>query len=332
MINARRDDEAGRIAALRRYNVLDTVREQPFDKITELVCTVLDVPISTVSLIDSDRQWFKSASGVDAIQTPRSGTFCAHTIMRDDALVVPDALCDPRFQSSPFVTGQPHLRSYLGVPLQTSDGYNLGALCAIDTVAREFDAAQIAILTRFAALVVDELELRLIAERDYLTGALTRRGFVEQVRKEIARFGRHGRGSVLALFDVDHFKSVNDRFGHPAGDRVLTSIASVCQTMVRADDAFGRLGGEEFALLIADTDMAGAMIAAEKFRRAIAGIVVGEPGQIRVTASFGLAALTGGVASADAWIAQADEALYASKRDGRNRCSWHRSVPASVAA
>jgi GAF domain-containing protein len=219
MLDPKLFDEEGRLAALERYGVLDTPPEPPFEKITSLVQSVLAVPICAVSLVDRERQWFKAIQGLDARETPRSISFCTHTIKSDQALIVPDAFADPRFLASPLVVGPPHIRSYAGVPLQTPDGYNVGALCAIDVEPREFSDAQIGILASFASLVIDELELRRIAERDHLTHALTRRGFLEQMKREIARFHRHGRDSVLVLMDIDHFKSVNDRFGHPAATK-----------------------------------------------------------------------------------------------------------------
>src|SRR5690349_6483011 len=169
-------DEEGRLAALNRYEILDTPPEAPFEKITSLVQDVLQVPICAVSLVDREQQWFKSIQGLDTRRTPRSISFCTHTIRTDEALIVPDALHDPRFSANPLVLGEPHIRSYAGVPLQSPDGYNVGALCAIDVVPRTFSDAQLAILRSFATLVVDQLELRRIAVRDHLTGALTRRG------------------------------------------------------------------------------------------------------------------------------------------------------------
>jgi diguanylate cyclase (GGDEF)-like protein len=313
-------DEAGRVAALERYEVLDTPREKPFEKITSLVQSVMNVPICAVSLVDRERQWFKSIQGLDVSETPRSMSFCTHTITTSEPLLVRDALEDARFRSNPLVTDEPHIRSYAGVPLKSPDGYNLGALCAIDRVPREFSEAQIGILKSFAALVVDELELRRIAERDHLTGALTRRGFINQVNKEMARFRRHGRRSVLVLLDVDHFKSVNDRFGHPAGDEVLKAVSAVCGKHLRADDSFGRLGGEEFGLLLSDVDEAGGRNASERFRRSIEELMIDVGQVIQVTASFGLAPLTAALGTPEGWISAADEALYEAKRRGRNRC------------
>lgn len=320
MLDQKLEDERGRLAALERYGVLDTPPEKPFDKITSLVQSVMEVPICAVSLVDRERQWFKSVQGLDAMESPRSDSFCTHTITRHEPLLVIDALKDPRFSCSPLVLGEPQIRSYAGVPLQTPDGYNIGALCAIDYVPREYSDAQISILKSFASLVVDELELRRIAERDHLTGALTRRGFSQQLKKEIARFQRYECQSVLVLLDVDHFKSVNDRFGHPGGDEVLKLVSSVCQRHLRQNDFFGRLGGEEFGILLTDTDADGGWNAAEKVRRAIEEqpLDVGE--RIRVTASFGLASINAPISRPEDWIAEADEALYAAKREGRNRC------------
>lgn len=332
MLDDKLTDEQGRVAALQRYGVLDTAPEAPFEKITALVQSVMAVPICAVSLIDLERQWFKSIQGLDATETPRSVSFCTRTIETYEPLLVTDALQDPRFRSNPYVQGAPHIRSYAGVPLRTPDGYNVGALCVIDMVPREFSDAQVGILKSFAALVVDELELRRIAERDHLTGALTRRGFTEQMKKEIARFQRHNRDSVLLLLDVDHFKSVNDRHGHPAGDQVLKGVSAVCLDQLRADDSFGRIGGEEFAVLLSDTDFEGGMAAAEKFRRSIEEACIDIAGGISVTASFGIQPLTSSLTRPDDWLARADKALYEAKRQGRNRCVSAGSSAIAVAA
>ena len=320
MLDCKLGDEEGRIAALERYAVLDTAPEAPFEKITSLVQSVMDVPICAVSLVDRERQWFKSIQGLDAKETPRSVSFCTHTIKTDEPLIVPDALLHPCFKTNALVLGAPHIRSYAGVPLQTPDGYNVGALCAIDTKPRDFSEAQIGILKSFASLVVDELELRRIAERDHLTHALTRRGFLEQMKKEIARCHRHNRESVLVLMDIDHFKAVNDGFGHPAGDEVLKAVSAACIQNLRENDVFGRLGGEEFGILLTETDTVGGLEAAEKLRKAIEQLTVDVAGGIRVTSSFGLASLAAGDTEPEAWIAEADRALYAAKRAGRNRC------------
>ena len=332
MFDRKLHDEEGRIAALQRYGVLDTAPEEPFEKITSLVQAVMGVPICAVSLIDRERQWFKSIQGLQATETPRSVSFCTHTIQPDQPMIVADAREDVRFKNNPFVVAAPHVGSYAGVPLRTPDGYNVGALCAIDTVPREFTDAQIEILKSFASLVVDELELRRIAERDHLTGALTRRGFINQINKEMERFRRHQRESVLVLLDIDHFKSINDRYGHPAGDAVLKAVSAACMQQLRVNDSFGRLGGEEFGILLSEANLSQGYLAAEKVRQAIEELQVPILGGARVTASFGLAGIPSSRQTAEDWIAQADEALYSAKRLGRNRCFTHSGSLAVTAA
>ncbi len=156
--------ESARLDELRRYNILDTPSEAVFDRITKLAARLLDMPISLVSLVDRDRQWFKSCYGVDATQTGREVSFCSHAIEVDEVFVVPDATLDPRFADNPSVTGEQNLRFYAGAPLRTSQGLALGSLCVVDTRPRQFSAEQRATLTDLAAVVVDELELRLAAQ------------------------------------------------------------------------------------------------------------------------------------------------------------------------
>ena len=313
------DDEA-RIAALRRLEVLDTAVEAPFEKIVTLVRTVIAVPIATVTLVDRDRQWFKARRGLEEAETPRAISFCTHTIRQREPLIVEDAHSDPRFADSPLVIGPPHIRSYAGVPLRTPEGYNVGSLCAMDTRARRFSPADIAILSNFANIVCDELELRMIAQVDQLTGALTRRGFIEQAEREIARSRRYERPSSLLMIDVDHFKSVNDTHGHGVGDQVLHKIAEIAGSALRPSDAIGRLGGEEFAILLPETQGDEALVVAERVRKAVAThpMPLGDGSALHVTASVGIAPLTSDVTSVAAWLEGADAMLYAAKSGGRN--------------
>lgn len=217
--------------------------------------------------------------------------------------------------------------------MKSPDGYNLGSLCAIDTSPREYNEGQLQILKSFASLVVDELELRRIAERDHLTGALTRRGFLEQLQKALTSYQRHGRPSALLLLDVDHFKSVNDRFGHPTGDEVHKAVSAACHSHLRTNDCFGRIGGEEFAVLLIETEAEGACAKAQDLRRIIQAVVVKTAAApLSVTASFGMACLDEYVDTPDAWLSVADVALYRAKRMGRNRCVMHSREADPVAA
>ncbi|HEY0068747.1 MAG TPA: GAF domain-containing protein, partial [Chloroflexia bacterium] len=119
-------EEATRLSALRRLNILDTPPEERFDRITRTATRLFDVPVALVSLVDENRQWFKSCVGLDMSETPRSMSFCAYAIGRDDILLIPDALQDPQFADNPLVTGYPHIRFYAGCPVIAPDGSKLG--------------------------------------------------------------------------------------------------------------------------------------------------------------------------------------------------------------
>lgn len=219
------DDEAGRLSALHRYEILDTDPEEGFDRITQVVQLSLNVPIALISLVDENRQWFKSAHGLNVKETARDISFCTHTVADASPLLVEDAYADARFCNNPLVTGDPNIRSYIGVPLVTADGYAIGTLCAIDTSPRVFDVANIKLLLSLSELVIHELELRQRADTDSLTGALNRNAFGLEVQKSISLFERQKIDSALLVFDLDHFKQVNDKFGHAAGDEVLRTIS-----------------------------------------------------------------------------------------------------------
>jgi PAS domain S-box-containing protein len=166
-------NEAQRLEELRRYAVLDTPPEKAFDDITELAARIFKVPIATVTLIDEDRQWFKSCLGLETREVGRNVGFCAHAILGAKVMVVPDARKDARFAENPLVTGPPHIRFYAGAPLQTRNGLNLGTLCIIDTKPRRLTKSNEATLAGLATFVVAELQLRYeIGERRRATDSL----------------------------------------------------------------------------------------------------------------------------------------------------------------
>jgi len=150
-------DEPSRLAALRSSGILDTPPEERFDRITRIAAELFDVPISLVSLIDENRQWFKSRHGLDAEETPRDQAFCAHAIHHSDVLLVRDALQDDRFADNPLVVDEPHVRFYAGCPIELDDGSRVGTLCLIDHRARDLDERQIRMLRDLAAMVEREI-------------------------------------------------------------------------------------------------------------------------------------------------------------------------------
>src|SRR5947207_12669074 len=152
--------EVKRLKVLWQYEVLDTVPEEVFDDLTELAARICEAPIAMITLVDENRQWFKSKIGVTINETSRDISFCAHAINQEDLFIVPDAAQDERFANSPLVVSEPKIRFYAGAPLITPDGYALGTLCVIDKVPRELRPDQQQALRILARHVVSQLELR----------------------------------------------------------------------------------------------------------------------------------------------------------------------------
>ena len=153
-------NETERMAALRSYKILDTKPEDQFDDLTKLAALICGVPISLISLIDTDRQWFKSKFGLDLQETPRAQAFCTHAIMQPEMFVVPDASRDERFAQNPLVTGELHIRFYAGAPLATRDGHLLGTLCVIDREPHTLTEQQKEALEILGRMVIANIELQ----------------------------------------------------------------------------------------------------------------------------------------------------------------------------
>ncbi|MBU0588383.1 MAG: sensor domain-containing diguanylate cyclase [Gammaproteobacteria bacterium] len=343
-------NETERLDALRGYAVLDSQAEQAYDDITRLAAFICGTPIALISLVDEDRQWFKSRVGLQASQTPREDSFCAHAILQpDDVLVVEDASKDPRFSENPLVTGTPGIRFYAGAPMVTDSGAALGSVCVIDRVPRKMEPVKLEALKALSRLVVAQLELRhslreqqllsaamrrqqtqlsqyqlqleaanaelaALSLLDGLTGLKNRRSFDNFMNTESSRTERSHVPFALLMIDVDHFKSFNDELGHVTGDAILQKIASLIQSQARTYDLAARYGGEEFALVLPDTGIVEAMTVAERIRKAVpqAGWHHRAP-----TVSIGVA-VTASAQSSMTILERADRALFQAKRKGRN--------------
>jgi PAS domain S-box-containing protein len=250
-------DEARRVAALKAYGVLDTSPEAAFDRLTALASNLFSAPIALVSLVDEERQWFKSKRGLDACSTSRDVAFCAHAIaMGPNAImVVEDATLDPRFCNNPLVTGAPGIRSYVGATLTTSDGFNLGTLCVIDTKPRRRPRSiKINQLKMLAQIAVDALELgrvnRLMSEKQRLLKMAEQISGVGHWRVELATNSLVWSAGVYAIHGVDRTSfdpSLNDALAFFDPEDRLTIAAQMA-------DAIATKSGYEFQVRLTRGD------------------------------------------------------------------------------
>jgi len=171
MAIAKPANEAARLAALERYAILDTDPEQSFEDLTLLASFICKTPIALISLVDGDRQWFKSRIGISATETSRDVAFCSSAILQTDVFVVPDALKDDRFRNNPLVVDDPHIRFYAGVPLINEEGLALGTICVVDQTPRELSGDERDALKALSRLVMAQMEFRrnLILLKDALS-------------------------------------------------------------------------------------------------------------------------------------------------------------------
>jgi GAF domain-containing protein len=207
-------NEPGRLDALRSTGLLDTPAEAAFDGITWLAKTQLSAPMSAISLVDRDRQWFKSRQNLDIVETPRDVSFCTHALVTEHPFIVMDTSRDTRFAHSPMVVGPPQVRFYLGMPLITKERFALGALCVYDTTPRAaVTPDQLNAMSILARLATDSIELRRIAESDGLTNLMTRSAFRRGATAELSRCKRHQMNAACLVADIDEFKRINDTLG-----------------------------------------------------------------------------------------------------------------------
>lgn len=315
-----------RLAALRGYDIIDSPAEPRFDRVARMAAHVMEMPIALISLLDEKRQWVKASYGLSITDVPRQMTFCTHAIESAQVTVIEDTLRDPRFFNNPMVTGAPNIRFYAAAPLRTWQGHNLGTLCILDRQPRKITMEQRRLLEDLAAMVIDELEtrrsmleLRRLATTDPLTGIHNRRQFLELSEKEVARANRYEQPLCLLMADIDRFKRINDTYGHETGDRAIISVVDSIRQLLRPEALFGRLGGEEFAVLLPQADLAASLIAAERFRHAVRRQrLATEDGPISFTISIGISPVTATVSLEHA-LQRADLALYDAKNAGRNR-------------
>jgi diguanylate cyclase (GGDEF)-like protein len=262
-------NEATRIDTLRALNILDTSPEERFDRVTRLAKRLFGVPIALVSLVDENRQWFKSRQGLDVSETSREISFCGHAILGNDIFLISDASQDERFRDNPLVTGEPNIRFYAGCPLSVPNGSKPGTLCIIDREPRQFSEDDMALLRDLARMAEQELAALQLATMDELTMLSNRRGFEALSVHALGLCRRLEKPASLLFLDLDLFKQINDRFGHAEGDHALVNFARMLMQTFRESDVVGRLGGDEFTVLLTNASREEWNIALHRLQQSI---------------------------------------------------------------
>lgn len=317
--------EASRQATVDQLQLTDPAFEESFDRITRIIRYVMGVKIATFSVVDAERQFFKSVQGLSVRETPREMAFCAHTILSDDLLVVPDATADIRFKDNPLVTGTPNVRFYAGVPVRGHNGLPVGALCAIDDHPRQLMPEQQTLLLDLREMLEESLLLRSLSVKDPLTGLFNRRYFEEFFAREWRRGYRSTLPLSLLKIDVDHFGAFNAQQGRQAGDRTLKMVAHHLSSQLRrGGDIAARYEGEEFVIVLPETTPSEAAGVAVHLRESVQKLGIAHPTSPtqQLTISVGGASVEGRanyLLGQDNLLARADAALYEAKNGGRNR-------------
>lgn len=313
------DDEQVRLSQLRALAILDTPSEERFDCVTRMAKRLFGVPIALVSLVDENRQWFKSCFGLDVSETERSISFCGHAILNKSALVINDATLDERFFDNPLVIGEPYIRFYAGQPLRTLSGQGLGTLCIIDQTPRDFSDEDIAMLANLAGMVEREIMAVQLTISDELTKISNRRGFLTLTRYCLEVCKRGSFPASLVFFDLDKFKEINDAHGHAEGDRALKIFADEMMGSFRTSDIFARLGGDEFVVLLTNTSTDGIQQLIVRFKASLRSRCTSDCLPYFIEFSFGFVDYEPlKHESIEDMLVEADKAMYENKKSKYN--------------
>lgn len=329
--------ETLQLAELQMQDLVNTPLEARFNRLTRITREALRVRAAAISFIDHEREWFKAVNGWSVNELPRSRSLASRLLEGGRAVVIHDTREDDRSSGHPLVTGAPSFRFCAVYPLKDCFENVLGAIAGYDVEPREPRAQLLETLTDLGELAQRELfvhelgsaQQQLLAKLDAsrrqamldeLTRLWNRRGGMELLGRAMADAHR-GAGLGLCVVDVDHFKSINDRFGHATGDAVLRKVASLLVDSIRPDDIACRLGGDEFLLLFPDLGAKDFGSIVERIRARTEALTIRtRSGTLEVTMSLG--GVSGGACrgiTAEELLHRADQALYEAKAGGRNR-------------
>ena len=248
-------NESQRLKTLRDLRLLDTPPEERFDRVTRLAKQVFSTNIALVSIVDADRQWFKSRQGLDAEETHRDISFCGHAILDDKIMVVNDAGNDERFCDNPLVCGDPNIRFYAGYPLAAPDGSRVGTLCIIDDKPKKLDDEQLQLLRELGRMVEEELIAANDATIDPTTGISNRNGFLTIADNMLSLCKRRREPATLLMYHLEELYTLEETQGRYEGDTVAIELAHLLMAGYRESDIVARTALDTFSILLATTDL-----------------------------------------------------------------------------
>jgi diguanylate cyclase (GGDEF)-like protein len=258
-------NERQRMQTLRDLQLLDTPAEERFDRVTRLAKQVFSTQIALVSIVDSNRQWFKSRQGLDATETPRDISFCGHAILGDKIMVVNDAEKDERFCDNPLVCGDPNIRFYAGYPLAAPDGSRVGTLCVIDDKPKDISKDQLLLLRELGRMIEEELIAANASTNDIVTGLSNRNGFVTIANHLMPMCRRKEQPVTLLMYQLQNLQAIEEQAGPDEADGIATELAHLLMANFRDSDIVARCSYDVFCVLLAGADLDGAEPARYRF-------------------------------------------------------------------
>lgn len=243
-------DESQRLQTLRDLNLLDTPAEERFDRVTRLAKQLFSTSIALVSIVDEDRQWFKSRQGLDATETPRDISFCGHAILDDKIMVVNNAEEDERFCDNPLVCDNPNIRFYAGYPLAAPDGSRIGTLCVIDDKPKELSTEQLQLLRELGRMVEEELIAANESAHDSITGLSNRNGLIMIADHLLPVCCREKKPATLLMFHAQNLHQVEMKNGGVEADAMAVELAHMLMANFRNSDIVARVSFDVFVVLL----------------------------------------------------------------------------------
>ena len=326
---------------LQRYQILYDDHGASARSLADSIALALNTPFVIAALTNRYRKWYHCDHGLGGYPEADLQTYFARMHLAQSRFDVADISEEAFFRSHTTGLQIPKFKSLAGVPLMDPNGKRFGTLCVGDRKVRELTDTELNILSSFGSLVSNDICVRSaaryairdlielenekcdlfeLATIDPLTKALNRRAFMRFSERELARFKRDNTRLSALMLDIDHFKQVNDVHGHATGDKVLSKMVAVAANVLRQEDLIGRLGGEEFAIVLVDSDAVSATKVADRIRQAIKQVKFpSETGPFNVSVSIGVAEPLFNEASINDVLERADGALYNAKRNGRDR-------------